>query len=103
MTGLSRTMGMRMPVRPWLLVVLGILLLAPLAAGAHSYKLGDLLIGQAWAPPSDGGAAAVYTPILNNGETPDRVVGAAAPGPAPVRLRAATDGGTACQGANPPP
>src|SRR3546814_17547380 len=34
MTGLSRTMGTRMPVRPWLLVVLGILLLAPLAAGA---------------------------------------------------------------------
>src|SRR3546814_15473315 len=91
MTGLSRTMGTRMPVRPWLLVVLGILLLAPLAAGAHSYKLGDLMIGHAWAPPSDGGEAAVYMPILNTGETPDRLVGAASPVAAQVRFRARSE------------
>src|SRR3546814_14598495 len=64
------------------------------SAGAHSYKLGDLMIGHAWAPPSDGGEAAVCMPILNNGETPDRLVGAASPVAAQVRFRAAKDGET---------
>lgn len=51
---------------------------APLAR-AHDYKLGNIMIGHLWSPPSKKGPTFVFGPFLNRGETPDRLVAAASP------------------------
>ena len=47
----------------------------PAAARAHSYRLGDIAIGHAWALPAhvsrDGQA---FVPLVNNGTTADELV-----------------------------
>jgi len=52
---------------------------APLPASAHDYQLGDLSIAHPWsratAPQAPNGV--VYMAITNNGDTADRLVGAA--------------------------
>lgn len=74
-----------------LAVVLG---LGATAAAAHSYKIGDIAIGHAWAPPTTDTEAAVYMPLLNQGAEADRLVGASSPVAAEVRFRKTKDGET---------
>jgi periplasmic copper chaperone A len=52
------------------------LALLPKAAFAHSYKLGTLAIGHAWALPSQQTDGQVFLPIVNNGKTPDALIAA---------------------------
>jgi copper(I)-binding protein len=49
-------------------------------AGAHEYKIGDLIIDHPWtrATPAGAKAAGGYAKITNNGQAPDRLVGGAA-------------------------
>jgi copper(I)-binding protein len=60
-------------------LILGLAGLAslPAPARAHSYRLGDIAIGHAWALPariSREGQA--FVPLANNGKTPDELVAA---------------------------
>jgi hypothetical protein len=66
--------------RSWLLAMLCAALL-PLAATAHEFKAGDLLIGHPWARASAGPAAngAAYLTLTNNGKDSDRLVAVASP------------------------
>ena len=44
---------------------------------AHSYRLGDIAIGHAWALPSEvSGEGQAFFPMLNNGKEPDELVAA---------------------------
>ena len=49
-------------------------LLLPSLADAHSYKLGNILIGHAWGLPSKDGETQIFMPLLNSGTTEDSVV-----------------------------
>jgi periplasmic copper chaperone A len=51
-------------------------LMWPAAASAHSYKLGDIAIGHAWALPSQQNDGQVFFPLVNNGKAPDELVAA---------------------------
>ncbi|MGH6854571.1 MAG: copper chaperone PCu(A)C [Aestuariivirga sp.] len=51
-------------------------MLAPAIAYAHSAKLGDIAIGHSWALPSQDTDGQVFFPLVNNGSTPDELVGA---------------------------
>ena len=67
--------------------------LAPIAASAHSYKLGSLQIGHVWAKPAAKGAdAIVYGPIFNTASDPAALEGASSPVAAKTELRSAADG-----------
>jgi periplasmic copper chaperone A len=52
------------------------LALLPRAAFAHSYKLGSIAIGHAWALPSQQTDGQAFLPIVNNGKTPDALIAA---------------------------
>ncbi len=69
------------------LSLLGAALAAPVAASAHSYKIGAIEIGHVWAPPSTDGATSVFGPLLNTGSAPDRLVGASAKAATSVAIR----------------
>lgn len=86
-----------------IVLALSIALLAPGAgpALAHSYVQGDIAIGHAWAPPTKGDAAAVYLPLLNRGDAPDRLVDASSPIARDVRIRIENDGEVRWPGAVP--
>jgi copper(I)-binding protein len=84
-TGSDGTMhnraGARTKAAAWRAVALGgMLALAGLghvpAGHAHSYKLGSLAVGHIWAPPTSDDSAAVYGPIMNQGEQTDRLIAA---------------------------
>lgn len=75
-----------------LFMALGLLAAAVGPALAHSYKQGDIAIGHAWTPPTESDTAAVYLPILNRGQTPDRLVGVTTPIAREVRIRMEKDG-----------
>jgi hypothetical protein len=55
--------------------------LFPLAVTAHEFKAGNLLIGHPWARATTGqmGTGAAYLTVTNNGQDPDRLVGATSP------------------------
>jgi periplasmic copper chaperone A len=53
--------------------VLG-LLFATGAAHAHSYKAGKIVIGHAWALPTQQTDAQVFFPLLNTGKSTDRLL-----------------------------
>ncbi|MEX0752244.1 MAG: copper chaperone PCu(A)C [Xanthobacteraceae bacterium] len=57
---------------------LATLILFPIAAVAHEYRAGSLLIGHPWARATPKGAqvAAGYMKIVNQGTAPDRLIGA---------------------------
>lgn len=55
---------------------LAALLAFPAAARAHSFKIGKLSIGHAWALPSQQTDGQVFFPMVNNGSTPDELIGA---------------------------
>jgi len=49
------------------------------AARAHSYKHGRIMIGHAWALPSQTNEAQVFFPLLNNGTEADELIAARSP------------------------
>lgn len=75
-------------------VATGLFLSSP-AALAHSYKLEDIAIGHVWAPPPEEKSAAgiaVYGPVLNQGRTPARLIGATSPVAGEARFSAEVEG-----------
>ena len=51
--------------------------LCPAAARAHSYRLGDIAIGHAWALPAQvSPEGQAFVPLVNNGKTTDELVAA---------------------------
>ena len=69
-----------------LLVLLSSLIGASGHIVAHSYRLEHIAIGHAWAPPTTESAGAIYVPLLNLGDSPDRIVGASTPIAHAVRI-----------------
>ena len=63
--------------RRFLTVALGLLAVAP--AQAHSYKLGAISIGHAWALPSNLNDGQVFFPLVNNGKESDELIAARSP------------------------
>lgn len=59
----------------------------PAAARAHSYKLGTIAIGHAWALPAQGGDGQMFFPMVNNGQTADALVAARSPICSAIELR----------------
>ncbi len=53
-------------------------IIAPTVAQAHSFKLGDIAVGHAWALPSQQNGGQVFFPLANLGTAPDELVGARA-------------------------
>jgi copper(I)-binding protein len=51
-------------------------LIIPLPALAHSFRLGDVSIGHAWALPSRQIDGQVFFPLVNNGKTRDELIAA---------------------------
>jgi hypothetical protein len=51
-------------------------LLFPAAARAHSFRLGAIAIGHAWALPSRRGDGQMFFPLVNNGAAADALVAA---------------------------
>ena len=51
-------------------------LLLPTAAEAHSFKLGNIAIGHAWALPSQQTDGQVFFPLANQGKEHDELVAA---------------------------
>src|SRR5436190_6773928 len=56
------------------LTVAGLLL--PLPAYAHSFRLGDIAIGHAWALPARQTDGQAFFPLVNNGKTRDELLAA---------------------------
>ncbi len=76
--------GSRAPIntaRLGLAALAGALLLAPRAAPAHAYDVGDLHIEHPWArtPPSGAPTAEAFLTVTNHGRTPDRLIGGVSP------------------------
>jgi len=61
--------------RGLILGLAGLALGAPKAL-AHSYKVGDIEIGHAWALPSEGTEAQAFCPLFNSGTAPDELIAA---------------------------
>ena len=59
----------------------------PIAAQAHSFKLGAINIGHAWALPSQQTDGQVFMPILNTGKAADSLVGARSDAAGLIELR----------------
>jgi copper(I)-binding protein len=57
-------------------------------AQAHSYKAGQILIGHAWALPTDSGQGQVFFPLVNNGNGPDELIAARSAIASVIELRA---------------
>lgn len=60
-------------------LILGLagLVTCPAIARAHSYRLGDIAIGHAWALPNEvSGEGQAFVPLVNNGKTTDELVAA---------------------------
>jgi periplasmic copper chaperone A len=55
------------------------LLLLPRSAFAHSYTLGALAIGHAWAKPSTGAETEAMMPVANSGSAGDALISASTP------------------------
>ena len=51
-------------------------MIVPAVAQAHSFKLGDIAIGHAWALPSQQNDGQVFFPLANQGTERDELVGA---------------------------
>ncbi len=55
------------------------MLLASGSAQAHSYKQKAIQIGHAWSMPTDSAQAQAYFPLLNSGDTEDRLISMSSP------------------------
>lgn len=72
-------------------------LLAPMLAGAHGARVGDLVIDHPYAIPTPDGArtgAAYFRTLKNTGRAPDRLLGARTPAAAAVEIHRSTMDGT---------
>jgi len=71
------------------LLLAGALAVAPSDAQAHSYKMGDIMVGHIWAKTPGKGAdgVPVYVPMLNSGKTTVELIGASTPIADKARLR----------------
>jgi copper(I)-binding protein len=65
------------PRRYLLALSLGMFAIA--GAKAHSYKLGAISIGHAWALPSNLNDGQVFFPLVNNGKESDELIAARSP------------------------
>jgi iron complex outermembrane recepter protein len=67
-------------------------LLLALAAAAHQYELGALVIGHPWSRPTAAGMpmGVAYLSITNNGKTPDALIAASSPAAARVEFHQTT-------------
>ena len=79
-----------------LVVAGGLTALTPAPTRAHSYRMGDIMIGHVWAAPTPKNAdgVAVYGPLLNSGKTQVQLEGASSPIAAKVQFRIDKDGKT---------
>ena len=59
---------------------------------AHSYRLGDLMIGHAWCLPSETSTTMAFMPLAVVEGRPDALVSASTPVAAGVEFRPAIDG-----------
>ena len=60
----------------------------PAAARAHSYRLGDIAIGHAWALPAQvSREGQAFVPLVNNGKTADELVAARSSACGTIELR----------------
>jgi periplasmic copper chaperone A len=88
-TRLSR--GMELAIRYEVIMKRRSIILAvfgwPVAAAAHSFKLGNINIGHAWGLPSQQTDAQVFMPILNTGTKAESLVGARSDAASLVELR----------------
>ena len=66
-----------MPLLSWLLVAL--LLALPAPADAHSYKVGNVMVGHVWAAPSTGSGTEAYVSLLNRAPQDDQLTSVLAP------------------------
>jgi len=63
-------------------------LACPALARAHSYRLGDIAIGHAWALPAQvSREGQAFVPLVNNGKTADELVGARSSACGTIELR----------------
>jgi len=67
------------PSRRAVLAAASLLVVAPAAARAHSYRAGRVLIGHPWALPSDGPDGEAFLSLLNTGSEADRLLSARTP------------------------
>jgi periplasmic copper chaperone A len=65
------------------------LMLLPSLAQAHSFKLGNIAIGHAWALPTLSAETQVMMPLLNLGTTTDSLISASSTVATAVELRSA--------------
>ena len=63
------------------------IVLVPTAATAHSYKLGTIALGHAWALPSRQVDGQLFLPLVNNGATPEALIAARSEICAVIELR----------------
>lgn len=56
--------------------LLAVLISFPTIAHAHSYKLGDIAVGHAWALPTQSVDGQLFFPMVNNGKEVDALVAA---------------------------
>src|SRR6478672_245225 len=63
--------------RGLVLQAMGCLLYRP--AGAHSYRTGNILIGDPWALSTTTGEAQIFFSLLNNGQVADELIAARSP------------------------
>ncbi len=76
-------------IKRFLFFALSLILLTQ-AAQAHSYQLGALAIGHAWARPSAGDETEAMMPIVNNGTELDVLASATSPLAARIEFRGDT-------------
>ena len=69
------------------LLTISLGLLAITSAQAHSYKLGAISIGHAWALPSNLNDGQVFFPLVNNGKKSDELIAARSPIASMIELR----------------
>lgn len=66
---------------------------------AHGYRLGDIMIGHLWSPPSHDGGTSVYGPFLNQGPEADRLVAASTSVAEQAKFCASEKAGGECRAA----
>lgn len=66
-------------MQPLLALLVAVLLALAPPAGAHSYKVGNVMVGHVWAAPTAGNTTEAYVPLLNRAPQGDQLVAVLAP------------------------
>lgn len=74
--------------RALLLAPLALCCARPAAAAGQSFTLGPISIAHPWVPPAVTEAAALFMRLVNNGPSPERLIGASTPVAGTVIFRA---------------